>query len=181
MRIWRLKPKPHLDGLPFVGQPLGQGVIGHHGPHPWPRRPPQTVLGDRRTGHRDRICSLPQGLWASSPSFWGPAPAKCFTTVTTPPCLYRRSPLEALDVGLDQRFGKQVVFTEGTVDGPQRGSVARSAWGEGPRECRRPGTPDGRCRQSAAPGRHRRWRRAPGSPATGRRPRRRCWWRWDHG
>ena len=179
-----VEAKPHLlDGLPILGQAQGHGVIGHHGGHPG--------LEGTLEGHQvvSKLAAgvdllLAPGVVGIQPVLLGTGPGEVLDHGDHALLAYPLAPLlEALDVGLDQGLGEQVVFPEGAVDAaPARlgreirlgreglvdadGTVLLT--GDVAKALHQGGITDG-------------GRPAPGSRATGRRPRHRCWWRSDHG
>ncbi|MNF55932.1 hypothetical protein D3C84_374080 [compost metagenome] len=112
-----VEAKAHLlDGLAFMGQPLGQGVIGHHGPHPGLEGPLEghQVIGEL-AARVDLL--LAPGVVGIQAVFLGTGPGEVLDHGDHALLAYAVAPLlEALYVGLDQGFGEQVVLAEGAVD-----------------------------------------------------------------
>ncbi len=112
-----VETKPHLlDGLPILGQAQGHGVIGHHGGHPG--------LEGTLEGHQvvSKLAAgvdllLAPGVVGIQPVLLGTGPGEVLDHGDHALLAYPLAPLlEALDVGLDQGLGEQVVFPEGAVD-----------------------------------------------------------------
>ncbi len=112
-----VEAKPHLlDGLSLVGQPLGQGVIGHHGGHLGLESPLEghQVIGELATGI-DLL--LAPGIVRIQPILLGAGPGEVLDHGDDALLANALAPLlEALDVGLDQGLGELVVLAEGAID-----------------------------------------------------------------